>query len=150
MLTITPINPQDEFIIYTDFDLRNDYQGVDVAANFGANKSNLQSANKYIQNLGNSSSVYTVASPFQKEINVNLPALDSIFIRSNLNVNNSENIIKKIPLGSINEASFFGEYDITTEGKLITRSLTFRITDGFDNLIDFQGDTLSFRLAFVY
>ena len=78
VLTITPINPQDEFIIYTDFDLRNDYQGVDVAANFGANKSNLQSANKYIQNLGNSSSVYTVASPFQREINVNLPAFNSI------------------------------------------------------------------------
>ena len=77
VLTITAINPQDEFIIYTDFDLRNGYQGVDVAANFGANKFNLQSANKFVQNLGNSS-VYTVASPFQREINVNRPAFDSI------------------------------------------------------------------------
>ena len=139
-LTIEPAQASAQFKILTDFEVRH-----------GANAlSNLQSLNKYIQNLGSSGSVYSLGTPFERDVDVNLPAFNSIFIRSNLNVDNSENIIKKIPLGSINETNFFGEYDITTEGKIITRSLTFRITDGFDNLIDFHGDTLSFRLAFVY
>ena len=139
-LSIEPAQASAQFKILTDFEVRH-----------GANAlSNLQSLNKYIQNLGSSGSVYSLGTPFERDVDVNLPAFNSIFIRSNLNVDNSENIIKKIPLGSINETNFFGEYDITTEGKIITRSLTFRITDGFDNLIDFHGDTLSFRLAFVY
>ena len=39
-----------------------------------------------------------VGSPFVKDVNVNLPALNSIFIRSDLSVDNDENIIKKIPI----------------------------------------------------
>ena len=100
--------------------------------------------------MGSSSPIYSLSSPFEREVNVNRPAFDSIFIRSNLNVDNSENIIKKIPLGSINESNFFGKYDITTEGKTTTRLLSFRVTDGYNNIIDFNGDTLSFRLAFIY
>ena len=139
-LTIEPAQASAQFKILTDFEVRH-----------GANAlSNLQSLNKYIQNLGSSGSVYSQGTPFERDVDVNLPAFNSIFIRSNLNVDNSENIIKKIPLGSINETNFFGEYDITTEGKATTKSLSFRVTDGYNNLIDFQGETLSFRLAFVY
>ena len=144
-LSIEPAQASAQLKILTDFEVRH---GSNTLSN--NEKKNLQSLNKYIQNLGSSGPVYSLGTPFQRNVDVNLPAFESIFIRSNLNVNNSENIIKKIPLGSINEASFFGEFDITTEGKNTTRSLTFRVTDGFNNLIDFQGDTLSFRLAFVY
>ena len=143
-LTIEPAQASAQFKILTDFEVRH---GANTLSN--NEKKNLQSLNKYIQNLS-SGPVYSLGPPFERDVDVNLPAFDSIFVRSNLNVNNSENIIKKIPLGSINEASFFGEFDITTEGKTTTNSLSFRVTDGYNNLIDFQGETLSFRLAFVY
>jgi hypothetical protein len=93
--------------------------------------------------------MYSYGVPYEKEVDVSIPAFDSIFIRSSLSVDNSENIIKKIPLGSINETSFLGDVDVTSEGKTITSSIYFRVTDGYDNLIDFQGETLSFRLAFI-
>ena len=144
-LTIAPVQASGQLKILTDFELKH---GSNSLSNNERN--NLQSANKYIQNLGSSGPVYSLGSPFERDVDVNLPAFDSIFIRSNLNVNNSENIIKKIPLGSINESNFFGEYDITTEGKTTTRLLSFRVTDAYNNLINFHGDTLNFRLAFIY
>ena len=116
-----------------------------------AQKKNLQSANKFLQNLGDSSPVYYPASSFQRVLR-NIPAIQSIFIRSNLSVDNDENIIKKIPLSSadVNQLSYAGEYDISTEGKIVTKSISFRVTDAYNNLINFHGDTLSFRLAFIY
>ena len=74
------------------------------------------------------------------------------FLRSNLSVDNDENIIKKITLGStdVNQLSYAGEFDVTTEGKTVTSSLTFRVTDGYNNLINFHGNTLSFRLALIH
>ena len=114
-------------------------------------KKNLQSANKFLQNLGDSSPVYNPNGGFQRVLS-NIPAIQSIFIRSNLSVDNDENIIKKIPLSSTDviQLSYAGEYDISTEGKIITKSISFRVTDAYNNLINFHGDTLSFRLAFVY
>ena len=144
-LTVAPVQATGQLKILTDFELKH---GTNPLSD--NEKRNLKSANKYILNLGSSSPIYSLSSPFQREVDVNRPAFDSIFIRSNLNVDNGENIIKKIPLGSINETNFFGEYDITTEGKITTRLLTFRVTDANNNLINFHGETLSFRLAFIY
>ena len=85
-----------------------------------------------------------------KTIDVTLPAIDAIFLRSTLSVDNDDGVIKKIPLGSVNEISYLGGFDITANGKTVTRSLTFKVTDGYGNTIDLSGATLSFRLAFEY
>ena len=143
ILSIEPTQSNAQFQILTDFQLKHDSSTPEDV------KKNLKSANKYIRNLGNSSSMYSYGVPYEKEVDVSIPAFDSIFIRSSLSVDNSENIIKKIPLGSINETSFLGDVDVTSEGKTITSSIYFRVTDGYNNLIDFQGETLSFRLAFI-
>ena len=143
VLIIEPTHSNANFQIMTDFQLRNYSHAPDSV------KKNLMSANKYIKNLGNSSNVYSLGTPFEAEVDVSIPAFDSIFIRSSLSVDNAENIIKKIPLGSINETSFLGDVDVASEGKTITKSISFRVTDGYNNLIDFHGETLSFRLAFI-
>ena len=113
-------------------------------------KTNLRSANKYIKNLGNASNVYAFGSALTKTIDVTLPAIDAIFLRSTLSVDNDDGVIKKIPLGSVNAISYLGGFDITANGKTVTRFLTFKVTDGYGNIIDLGGATLSFRLALDY
>ena len=68
-ITITPSEPHFESHIYTDGDLRNEYQNVDIAPNFGLNvstdvdKSNLQSANALFNNTITRAAI-TVSNPF--------------------------------------------------------------------------------------
>ena len=150
-LIIEPTQGNAQFKILTDFEAKNAVSPDAIPQLTTAQKKNLQSANKFLQNLGDSSPVYYPAASFQRVLR-NIPAIQSIFIRSNLSVDNDENIIKKIPLSStdVNQLSYAGEYDISTEGKIVTKSMSFRVTDANNNLINFHGDTLSFRLAFIY
>ena len=93
-LIIEPTRANAQFKILTDFEVKNSLSPDAIPQLTDAQKKNLQSANKYLNNLGNSSIVYSPGVPFNRVI-TNLPAISSIFIRSNLSVDNNENIIKK-------------------------------------------------------
>ena len=100
VMTIIPTNPQFEFQIYTDGDWRNEYQGVDVAPNFGlnvsnvVNKSNLQSANALINNTISRAAI-TTSNPFVTTITDFRP-IKALYITANIPITSQSSSGKQI------------------------------------------------------
>ena len=103
-LQIIPSQTNFQFHIYTDGDLRNDYQGVDVAPNFGlnvsnvVNKSNLQTANALINNTGTRAAI-TTSNPFVTTI-TDFHPIKALYITSNIPITSQSSSGKQIFLSA--------------------------------------------------
>ena len=157
-ITITPSEPQFHFYIYTDGDLRNDYQGVDVAPNFGlnvsnvVNKSNLQTANALMNNTRTRAAI-TTSNPFVTTITDFRP-IKALYITSNIPIasqssSGKTNFLKRILIKDSNDI-----YTVDTQkhyvdviGQNLISSLSFKLVDLYDNVINLGGKNMSFSLV---
>ena len=102
--------------MYTDGDLRNDYQGVDVAPNFGlnvsnvVNKSNLQCANALINNTGTRAAIKTL-NPFVTTITDFRP-IKSLYITTNIPIDSQSSSGKT---NFLKRVMFTDEQDVYTD-----------------------------------
>ena len=88
---------------------------------------------------------------YHQDIVISCPQLSNNNFHSPSSFTNA--IVKKVPVnvsfaGVVYDAYGVGDYDFVNVSKRSIRQLTFRITDGSGNLIDFNGINISFSLLF--
>ena len=157
-LEIVPSQSNIHFHIYTDGDLRNKYQGVDVAPNFGlnasnnVNKSNLQSANALFNNTGTRAAI-TTTNKFATTITDFRP-LKALYLTTNIPISSlsssgKTNFLKRILVKDANDICTVDTHKhyVDVIGQQRVSSLSFKLVDLYDNVINLGGKNMSFSLV---
>ena len=138
--------------------MRDDYQGVDVAPNFNLNasnnvsKSNLQSANALFNNTETRVAI-TTTNKFATTITDFRP-LKALYLTTNIPISSlsssgKTNFLKRMLVKDANDIYTVDTHKhyVDVIGQHRVSSLSFKLVDLYDNVINLEGKNMSFSLV---
>ena len=147
--------------VYTDIDMQNMPASIWSGPSYV--KDNLQSINSVLSNVGEvSAPLYQKYSAMQPYVSgfINTLPYDSIFITcnqlsafENIGPRGERNLLKKVlvnePYGGLLNDNWINEYDFTNVGRLLLRTLEFKVQDPYGNELNLHGATVSFSVLLI-